>query len=484
MPSNKIIQIAVLVILMLLSMWAISALLEVRASTRNVILGVGGFLILLSVLWRKIPLDAKFLFLCLLGYSLGGKGFAYVSPYEPVFIGEICLALCGCAFLLRARQWGLIDTPIHKWIWIYLIYSGIHVYVDYHLYRLVAIRDSATAYYSFFFIASFVMFRNQLVMTAFEKILKIALVFGVIQAADVTAHKMGVIPLVRFSGYWPHGDAFIPICTAAVLFFLARGMEVKKISYILFGALAAGLLVILKTSALCAVVAAIAVAILWGRVRALLVPAVFLGAVSFIMLAVAMMVNPNFFTEHVVSGETAATFGMEGGEFVGLQGTSWWRWTWWMNIWRNTMAIAPWWGQGFGADITGPFLQEWLGVQGDPAGYARYPHCIFFTIIGRLGLIGLFIFSALFTVICVFTLRYCKRFFQSPDRRDADLIATGIIIGGLVNGVLQATYEMPHGAIPHWVCLGYMAARYYGPRATHILPGDQQEVLSAEKNSR
>jgi hypothetical protein len=29
--------------------------------------------------------------------------------------------------------------------------------------------------------------------------------------------------------------------------------------------------------------------------------------------------------------------------------------------------------------------------------------------------------------------------------------------------LLQATYEIPHGAITHWVCLGYMALRYYRP---------------------
>ena len=72
-------------LMLLLSMWAMSALLEVRDTTRNVILGIGGFVILLSALWRKIPLDAKLLFIVILGYALGGKGFAYVSPAEAGF---------------------------------------------------------------------------------------------------------------------------------------------------------------------------------------------------------------------------------------------------------------------------------------------------------------------------------------------------------------------------------------------------------------
>ena len=71
MENNKIIQIALLAFLMLLSMWAISALLEVREQTRNVLMGVGFFVILLLALWRKIPLDAKLLLIIILGYALG-----------------------------------------------------------------------------------------------------------------------------------------------------------------------------------------------------------------------------------------------------------------------------------------------------------------------------------------------------------------------------------------------------------------------------
>ena len=128
------------------------------------------------------------------------------------------------------------------------------------------------------------------------------------------------------------------------------------------------------------------------------------------------------------------------------------------------MDMAPFWGQGFGADITGPFLQAWLGpANSDPTGYARFPHCVLFTNIGRLGLIGLVIFTVLFVVIGLFAIKFSKRFFRSEDRRDTDLIAYGIVVAGMVNGLLQATYEIPHGAITHWVCLGYMAVRYYRP---------------------
>ena len=152
-----------------------------------------------------------------------------MSPYEPVFIGEISLAFCMGGFLLRAKQWGLVDTAIHKWIWVYLIYAGIHLWVDYNQYSLVAIRDSATAYYALFFIASFIMFRNQLVVATFEKIIKVALLFGIIQMMNQFSGKTFGLALT-FPGFGSHADAYIQLSSAAALFFLTRGMESKKIS--------------------------------------------------------------------------------------------------------------------------------------------------------------------------------------------------------------------------------------------------------------
>ena len=85
------------------------------------------------------------------------------------------------------------------------------------------------------------------------------------------------------------------------------------------------------------------------------------------------------------------------------------------------------------------------------------------TNLGRLGLAGFVIFLILFIVIARFLVKFCRRYFPSPLRKDSDLICFGIVLAGMVNGVLQATYEIPHSAITHWVCLAYLAVRYYRP---------------------
>jgi len=454
MQNNKILQMVLLAPMMLLSMWAISALLEAREQTRDVLMGVGFFVILLLAWKRKIPLDAKLLFIIILGYALGGRGFAYVSPVEPVYIGEICLALCMFGLMIRIRHAGLFDTSIHNLIWVYLIYAGIHLMVDYDQYRLLAIRDSATAYYALFFFAAYILFRNEAIVTVFERIMKIAIVFAIVQLA-------ATFFWFRFPGFYPHADAYIPLTAAAAIYFLIRAAESKKIVYILIGATAVVALITGKTAGVLALFGVLGVALVFGRVKGLMLPALFLGGLGIVALAAAMIISPDFFAEHIASGDTVEAFGIAEGEFVGLSGTSSWRMDWWKMIWDDTTNTAPFWGLGFGSDISTAFLGEKMGE------LVRYPHNVIFTVIGRLGLIGLVIFITLFVAIGIFSIRFYSRYYNSPNRRDADLICPAVVIAGMLNGIVQSTYEVPHGAITHWVCLGYIVARYYNPEANH-----------------
>lgn len=465
--TNKIVQLVLLALLMLLSMMAVSTLLELRDSARNVILGAGCFVILLLVLWRRVPVDAKLMLLVILGYALGGKGFAYVSPFEPIYIGEITLALCILCMLSRPKQLGLFDTPIHGLIWIYVLYAGIHLIVDFETYRLLAIRDSSMAYYALFFVASYSLFHNENVTRAFEKTVRCAIAFSTLSILYHVS-KIGI----KFPGFSPHTDAFIPLCVGSVLYLLVLGMERKKLHYIVLAGALSLMVIMTKTAALVALAVVVATAVLYGRINRLIMPALILGALCIIGLAVIAFIDTDIAINLLLGGEAAEAVGIQSGEFVGFSGTTQWRWLWWTIIWNDTMQMAPFWGQGFGSDITGPFLVAWLGPEyGDPTGYARYPHNIMVTVLGRLGFIGVAIFGMLFVATGRFVIRFCRSYFSSPARRDADLFCYGVIVAGMINGVLQSTYEIPHGAITHWICLGYLAKRYYRPE----LQGGNQE---------
>ena len=457
MQTNKIIQLIALSLMMLLSMVAISSLLDVRDDTRNVILVTGGFLILLFLLWRSIALDAKLLFIIILGYALGGKGFAYVSPFEPVYIGEISLSLCMLGFLARPRQLRLFETSIHRWIWVYVLYAGLHLIVDYTDYRLLALRDSSMAYYALFFIASYSLFQNEKITNTFERVIKTAMICAAISVA-----LANISSGLKFPGFSVHVDAYMPLCAALVLYLLVIGMEQAKIHYIIFACLILVGLASSKTAALLALLAVVSSAILIGGIRKLIMPSLGFAALGLVAISTIAFIDTDLAIELLLGGDTGEAFGLDGGEFVGFSGTSEWRLLWWTTVCVDTMREAPFWGQGFGADITGPFLEAWLGpAYSDPTGYARYPHNVMITNFGRLGFIGLAIFSMLYVSMGIFVLQFCRKYFSSPERRGADLICFSIVVAGMVNGVLQSTYEVPYAAITHWVCLGYMAARFY-----------------------
>src|SRR5437868_5427210 len=79
--------------------------------------------------------------LCLAGYALAGRGFAYLG-LPPIFIGEICLAAGVCVFLTirgwtRVLQVGasVMVLPLAGWGFIRMVpYLG--------EYKIDAIRDA------------------------------------------------------------------------------------------------------------------------------------------------------------------------------------------------------------------------------------------------------------------------------------------------------------------------------------------------------
>jgi hypothetical protein len=457
MQSNKILQAVTLLLMMLFSMLAISSLLEVNDSLRNVILGVGIFIVILFFAWRNIRVDAKLLFIVILGYALGGKGFAYISPFEPIYIGEISLSLCALGYLARPRQFYLLETPIHRWIWVYVLYAGLHLIVDYTEYRLLALRDSSMAYYSLFFIISFSLFQNETIINAFQKVIKIVVVFAAVSVVFALLFYN-----LRFPGFSPHVDAYMPLCAGLILYSLVIGIEKAKVHYAIFACIVLVGLATTKTATLLALVAVVSCAILCGGLRKLIMPSLIVAALGLVSISTLAFINAELVVDLFLGGQTGEAFGLDGGDFVGFSGTSELRLLWWTTVCVDTVRDAPFWGQGFGADITGPFLEAWLGAAyADPTGYARYPHNVMITNFGRLGYIGLGLFSILYVTMGIFVLKFCRRFFSSPDRRDADLVCFSIVVAGMVNSVLQSTYEVPYAAITHWVCLGYMAARFY-----------------------
>ncbi len=467
MQNNKIVLIFVGLIAIFASIYGMSELVTMTDAVRNVWLGVLVFVILLLSLWRKVPLDAKLLFIIIIGYAFGGKGFAYVSPFEPIYIGEICLSLCMFGLLLRLYKSGLLSTPVHIALWLLLIYSGIHLMKDYVDFGLLALRDSATIYYGLYFFAAYVLMDNEDVRKVFFKVLVISAFLAALSTIALI-FLQEIIPVEFRIGYSPHPDALIPLVVGGAFYFSTKLLEEKKLSYLLFAVLFLVLILFNKTAALMASFLLLSWVILFAGMRRMILPLVVLGCCAVVALSFMLIFTPDILHDYVASSDHAETFGNQSENLDKRGGaTTDWRLTWWEYVWDTTMAYGPLLGQGFGADLSSHFLEDYYGI--DPRSpqalaYARYPHNILFTVFGRLGFAGLFLFLIFFWTVFIGFLRFSRKILATKERTNLDLLAFGVCFAGVSNSLVQATYEVPYGAITHWTTMGYVMWRVYGKK--------------------
>ena len=90
-----------------------------------------------------------FLAICLLGYALDGRGFAYVGV-APVFIGEACLMM-GLFTLLATRGWtGVLHVGAAVAVFPLVVLGTIRLMPGIREYQIEAIRDAVVWGYSAF----------------------------------------------------------------------------------------------------------------------------------------------------------------------------------------------------------------------------------------------------------------------------------------------------------------------------------------------
>ena len=59
------------------------------------------------------------------------------------------------------------------------------------------------------------------------------------------------------------------------------------------------------------------------------------------------------------------------------------RTVWWTTVYNETMQKGPWFGLGFGYDLTAGFLRAYFPTGGEDTASTRSPHSILFTVLGR-----------------------------------------------------------------------------------------------------
>ena len=458
----------------LFAMWATTELMVMHGYFRTVILAAAGLFGTLALLFPKVSYDVKVMGLLCMGYALGGKGFAYLSPIQPIFIGEICLAIVCFGLLIRmiSRLSILVATPMHLLLIAYLVFGGVHLFFDFQRFGLTAIRDSAMVYYSLFFFGSFTALGLTRNRSVFEKFL-LALPF-----LGLFGHLAGPIGLTsalhQLSPYFymlfvPHTDILIPTTTAAAVALAVWGWEKKNPLFLMLSPLPVILLMTGKSAAILALGMTMMLVIVAGKKLSLLVMGgigVFFGV---LLLTVYSLGALDSFKDQLEDSDHLETMEYALGLSDDVHNTTDWRLVWWQTIARKTFDENPFFGAGFGSDITSGFRVEYYGkAPSDTEGHARYPHNVLFTVIGRMGYVGLAVFVPLFLAILIYCTLFTKRFVATNKASMADLVAVCVVFAGAWNGLVQMTYESPYGAIVHWICLGYLMRRWVILSGEHL----------------
>jgi O-antigen ligase len=471
--QNKIVQVFLLIIGLMAALWVITVTADMRLGFQVAFLIASVVAAVIFGVARSLPFDFKLLAVALLGYALGGKGFAYVTPVEPIYIGEIALIVClvgFCGRLIGGLK--LLPTFAHKVVFFWIAAVAIYLLFSFGQYKLLAIRDSAVGYYGLFFFFAFGIFQNPKALRAFIPMLKGCVLFAYIGSFLLST---GIYHHLAYNKYWlkwifvPHPDAFIPLLVGGASYGIIRGVSRRSLLLLAMGFVGMLLLLMTKTAGIFALATSFALLLVFTKRIELMVSSAAIVLIALVGIGFLFAVDSSSLRETILGSDQVQTlYELGSAQGSGNTSTTDWRLTWWKVIAEDTMRVAPVFGTGMGSDITTSFLTELFGREAAAQtgrDYARYPHSIIFTVLGRMGLLGLGLFLLLFGFLLRFGARFARHHLRGrTEGEEGGLLPFMVFYSGLMNALVQATYEVPHGAILHWVCLGYLAA--YHMRAT------------------
>lgn len=429
---------------------------------------LAGIAALAAVLVRatRVPADILLLGLLVIGYIVGGRGFAQLNPVAglPLFPAEWGLAaglgwLVVRAALQRTLPWrrDLLNALLLLW----LALGTARLAVDLPRHGLMALRDYAMiGYAAFFFIAQrqaeAPRARNFLVGClglATAALLPVIFLFSEYPQFFLTSLTVRGVPLIYLKGDLA---ATFLAAGSVIIFHAVRGPH-RGWGWPLSAAM---FLAVLGSDSRAALVAALAATAGLALTRRRAFPAVQAGTAAVVLAAVAALA----FSGHspgaqarlqALSERVASIFDLSGervytGEDTVAKGdNNRFRLVWWRTVAAETWREGRWFGLGFGHDLAKSFVQTYDPAMGEDFS-ARSPHSIVMSAFGRMGCTGLAAFLAIVGAMIV------KSWQTLRNRASAPLAcglwaAAGII---LISACFGVVLEGPMGAVVFWTVLG------------------------------
>ncbi len=410
-----------------------------------------------------MPLDVVVLGGVLFGYIAGNRGFAQLTPpYLPLFPAEAALLIAGgwrfAAWALERRLPAWRDA-VTSLIVAWLLVGTVRFAFDVRSHGMMAVRDFATVYYaSFYFIARDLgrdpasrAFLIRCLLAALAVLAVAGPLYDTFPEFFLRNLQVAGSPLLYFKGALL--NAYLGI--AAVMLFQFCPAHLQRwllpvsawlFAWVLFGG----------NRASAAALAVAAAALVAGGQRRF--AAMHLGLALVVAIAVLGLatVGDNDWAEkriHGVQDRVASVLDPQGNRTYASEDSAnkgdnnRFRLIWWRNVLVETWYTNPVFGLGFGHDLAAGFVREYYPESSEDFA-TRSPHNIFVTVAGRLGGVGL----AVWTLLAAAILHQLWRTLRLGDPRESALaVSVGMIFICSCFGVVL---EGPMGAVPFWVLLG------------------------------
>ncbi|MCE2960094.1 MAG: O-antigen ligase family protein [Akkermansiaceae bacterium] len=474
--NKKFIELLVVCILIFAGIWMATSFVSLQEQLQIFGLIAIIALAIITIAYRKVPLDCKIICALILGYAFAGKGFAYITPVEPFYIGEIawCVGMLGL-FYRFTKGVPLFPNKTNVVIFLWMVTVGLFLLSTFKTFGTLAIRDSAIGYYAMFAFYGYAIFRNNDLNRFFAIILKVCIIAAVVSMVTLHSgiYEKFILSSAFLAFYFsPHPDALLPLVCAGAMYGLLEGIRLRSAWRLFIGILLALLVMSSKTAGVFCLFIIVIYFIVIGRRIDLILTSAISAAVAAICLGIIISFSTVSINKVISENEHIQTFAIGNTGSVTAATNTNWRIAWWKIIFEDTINENPMFGIGLGGDISSHFLQSYMRIDlnsEEAIKYARYPHNIVFTVFGRMGFVGLSIFVAL--LITVIKLLILVTRIQSRDTSPGGktaLLALLIVIAGIANSLVQSTYEVPYGAITHWFVLGYLIAYYQKNRIKGI----------------
>jgi hypothetical protein len=387
--------------------------------------------------------------------------------------------MVACLFLMAfrralTRERLIPKIPLARAIVAFLIIGGIRLYLDTVMTNgsvlvTLAIRDSAVVYYSFFF---FIAYQIGESVTA-RKFVERAMLAGFVILIPIVVIETlsgGLLNKLTYRGYpliLHKGDllaTFLGI--GAFYFFFTPTKGILKVFFRACSVFSLGLMLFgMSRAALSGFVCATLLLVAARRPKFILyqigVIVVALFSIAFLQLS-NIHVKSDLFRN--LSDKVSSIVDISGtGHYHGDIGdtsaaNNQFRTVWWTTVFNETMQKGPFFGLGFGYDLTSSFMRAYFPTGGEDTASTRSPHSIIFTVLGRMGLIGLASFLIIVFLIARMALS-AARAVARREQPEKNLISWCAVITLLVAAMVGVVLEGPMGGILFWSLLGLAASQ-------------------------